>query len=100
MIEMAIKNKLYKNVIKVFASNFLLIASGIIMGFLLPKLLGVTDYGYYKIFNLYTTYVVFFDLGIANGVYLEFGGIERNNIEKERFRFYFKILVFLQTVCL
>lgn len=100
MAQMMAENKLFKDVIEVFVSNFLLIVSGIITGFLLPNLLGVTDYGYYKIFNLYTTYVVFFDLGIANGVYLEFGGIGKESIPKERFRFYFRILVILQAMCL
>ena len=33
-------------------------------------------------------------------MYLEFGGIGKESIPKERFRFYFRILVILQTMCL
>jgi len=53
--------KFIKNVLKIAISNIFIILSGVVSGFFLPKLLGVTDYGFYKIFNLYITYGVFFE---------------------------------------
>ena len=44
--------KFIKNVLKIAISNIFIILSGVVSGFFLPKLLGVTDYGFYKIFNL------------------------------------------------
>lgn len=62
-----IDKKFERNVFKMFISNILIVLSGVISGFILPNILGVTGYGYYKIFNLYTTYIVFCDLGLAMG---------------------------------
>lgn len=90
------EKKLYKNIINVALSNMLLVIAGIVSSFILPKVLGVTDYGYYKIFNLYTTYIVFFDIGIANGVYLKYGGYTFEELPLERMRKYFRILLYLQ----
>lgn len=85
-----------KNVFNVFMSNITIIFSGVVNGLLLPKLLGVTDYGFYKIFNLYITYVVFFDFGITNGVYLLYGGYRIIDLPKERFRLFFRVLLIIQ----
>ena len=75
--------KFIKNVLKIAISNIFIILSGVVSGFFLPKLLGVTDYGFYKIFNLYITYGVFFDLGISNGIYLLYGDINEQNYPKK-----------------
>lgn len=95
---MVMKNSLYRNIISVTLSNILLVIAGVVSSFVLPKVLGVTDYGYYKIFNLYTTYIVFFDIGIANGVYLKYGGYSLEELPKKNMRKYFQILVILQII--
>lgn len=87
-----------KNVLKIAMSNMFIILSGVVSGFFLPKLLGVTDYGFYKVFNLYITYGVFFDLGISNGIYLLYGGYKRAELPKETFRFYFSLFLKIQVV--
>lgn len=61
------------NIMRVLASNAISIVVGIAVGFLLPKLLTVTDYGYYKAFNLYGSYIGLFTLGVIDGIVLEFG---------------------------
>lgn len=91
-------NELKNNILKILCGNIMIIVSGIVVSFLLPKILGVTDYGYYKIFNLYTTYVVFFDLGITNGVYLVFGGNKLEELPTRRMRLYFRVLFVIQCV--
>ncbi len=91
-----IDKKFERNVFKMFISNILIVLSGVISGFILPNILGVTGYGYYKIFNLYTTYIVFCDLGLANGIYLLFGGYSFDTLPKEKFRLYFKVLCIIQ----
>ena len=90
--------KFIKNVLKIAISNIFIILSGVVSGFFLPKLLGVTDYGFYKIFNLYITYGVFFDLGISNGIYLLYGGYKRAELPKETFRFYFSFFLKIQII--
>ncbi len=90
--------KFIKNVLKIAISNIFIILSGVVSGFFLPKLLGLTDYGFYKIFNLYITYGVFFDLGISNGIYLLYGGYKRAELPKETFRFYFSFFLKIQII--
>ena len=56
--------KTISDIIKVSLSNFLKLLAGILTGFLLPKILNITDYGYYKTFTLYISYVGIFHFGL------------------------------------
>ena len=59
------------DVFKVSASNVVKLLAGALVAFVLPKLIGVSDYGYFKTFTLYATYVGLFHLGICDGIYLK-----------------------------
>lgn len=87
-----------KNTINVAISNLVIVLSGVVTGLILPKILGVTNYGLYKIFNLYTTYVIFFDVGISNGIYLYFGGYRSDELPKEKMRMVFKVFAFINVI--
>lgn len=52
------------------------------MSLLVPKVLGVTTYGYWQLFVFYTSYSGFFLLGLNDGVYLVEGGNRRDEIDK------------------
>lgn len=54
----------------------------IVATLLLPKVLGIGEYGYYQLFIFYGTYVGLFHLGLNDGVYLVNGGIRRDQIDK------------------
>lgn len=88
--------KIFKDILKVSFSNFVKLFSGILVGFLLPKIIGVSDYGYYKTFTLYASYVGLFGLGIIDGIYLKYGGKAYNELNREKFRLYSKIIIFIQ----
>ena len=49
---------------------------------LVPKVLGVEEYGYWQLFIFYSTYVGFCHLGLNDGVYLVHGGERRDEIDK------------------
>lgn len=49
---------------------------------LVPKVLGVEEYGYWQLFIFYTSYVTFTQFGLNDGVYLEHGGETRKEIDK------------------
>ncbi len=83
------KNTL-KNIITVAFSNCITIISGVIVGFLVPKMLSVTDYGLYKTFTLYATYLGFFSLGIIDGIVLDFGGKDYDQLQRTLFRNFFR----------
>ena len=78
-----------KNIALVAASNSTSILAGIFIGFLIPKILTVTDYGMYKTFTLYMTYVGFFSLGIIDGIVLKYGGVDYQDLDRKDFRAYF-----------
>ena len=84
------------NITKVLVSNLLKLFAGILVGFLLPKIIGVTDYGYYKTFTLYATYVGLFHFGFIDGIYLKYGGKNIDELNKGTFRFYSVILFSLE----
>ena len=90
--------KTVKNIIFIAISNILKLISSILIGFVIPKILGVTDYGYYKIFMLYMTYVGLFHFGFIDGIYLKYGGVNYDELNKIKFRSYFRFLLYLELV--
>jgi O-antigen/teichoic acid export membrane protein len=52
------------------------------MSLIVPKVLGVSQFGYWQLFIFYTSYVGLFHLGLNDGVYLINGGKIRNAIDK------------------
>ncbi len=88
-----------KDILKIVISNLCVILSGVLTSFVLPKMIGVEDYGNYKIFSLYCTYVDLLQLGIMDGIYLYYGGKNYDELDKSKFRFYTKFfLVFQATI--
>ncbi|WP_451917476.1 oligosaccharide flippase family protein [Adlercreutzia rubneri] len=86
-----------KDILKVSASNVVKLLAGLLVAFVLPKIIGVADYGYYKTFTLYATYVGLFHLGICDGIYLKYGGKCYDDLEKSKFRFYSKAFFVIET---
>lgn len=86
------------SIIKVAISNIFILLSGVLTGFVIPKIMGITDYGYYKTFTLYITYSYLFRFGIVEGIYLLYGGKNYADLEKKKFRTYTKILMSLELV--
>lgn len=86
------------NVLKVSASNVLKMLAGVLVGFLLPKVIGLTDYGYYKVFTLYATYVGLFHFGFSDGIFLKYGGKNYDDLERPSFRLFTTFLISLEFV--
>lgn len=94
-----VHSKTLKDLFKVFFSNLCTLASGILVGFFLPKILGdPAAYGHYKTFTLYATYVGLFHFGIEDGIYLAYGGKDYDQLNKTYFRFYSRFLIFLEFI--
>lgn len=90
--------KIGKNIIKVAVSNLFTILAGVLVGFVIPKMMGTTDYGYYKIFTLYLIYVGLFHFGFVDGIYLVFGGKNYDELDKKKFRTYSKFFLIFQSI--
>ena len=77
---------MFKNVIYVMFSNVITLLSSVFIGLIIPKLMGVDDYGYYKMFILYGTYTALLHFGFNDGMLIRYGGKDFKAINKKEFR--------------
>ena len=85
-----------KNIVIVLISNIISMLSGILIGFIIPKIMGVTEYGYYKTFTLYSTYIGILHFGFLDGIYLKFAGKQYEELYKEKFKTYTQFLFIME----
>ena len=90
------RHKTIKSIVKVAISNIISLLSGVFVGFVLPRIIGVTDYGYYKTFSLYISYIGMLHFGIEDGIYLFYGGKDFSELDEGKFRFYSLFLIILE----
>ena len=75
-----------KDILVVEAGNLFVLLSSVMVGLVVPKLMGVVGYGYYQIFTLYMTYTALLHAGFIDGVLLVHGGESYEGIDRKRFR--------------
>ncbi len=84
------KSKTLSSIVFVTISNVSTIISGLFVGFLLPKIISLDGYGFYKTFTLYASYIGLFTLGLHDGIILEYGGTNYEDFDKKKFRSLFR----------
>ena len=89
-------NKIFKNIIIVAISNIIKLFSGVLIGFIIPKIMGENNYGYYKTYTLYLDYVGLFSLGFVDGIYLLYAGKKYDSFIRISFRTYSKFYFLFQ----
>ena len=90
------QKKFVKNITIVLISNIISMLSGILIGFIIPKIMGVTEYGYYKTFTLYSSYIGILHFGFIDGIYLKFAGKKYEDLDKSKFRTYTRFLFIME----
>lgn len=95
--EMRIKG-FFKDVVTVSLGNFMYLLTNILIGFLLPMIMGVRDYGYYKLYTMYLSYTGLLHFGFVDGILLRYGGYDYSDIDKQRMRLYSKLFIVLEIV--
>lgn len=90
----------------VFVKNFsyslsanitaLLISTLIVL--IVPKLIGVQDYGYLQLYLFYASFVGFFQFGWNDGIYLRYGGMAYNTLDKKLLFSQFWMLTISQVI--
>lgn len=94
---MSIKN----NIMRVFSANFLVMISGILIGFIVPAVLSIEAYSYVKTYALYISYIGFLHFGFTDGMYIKYGGRNINEIDQAEYKAehtIFTILEILMTI--
>lgn len=87
-----------KNFSYTFSANALSFLISAVLIFLVPKRLGVEQYGFWQFYTLCTSYVGFFHLGWCDGVYLRYGGKDYDELEKPVFVTQFWYLTFFEWI--
>ena len=74
-----------KNISYSFSVNLLSALISAMMILLLPKVMSAEDYGAWQLYLFFLSYVGFFHFGWIDGIYLRYGGIEYNALNKRTF---------------
>lgn len=81
------KNKSFvRNLFVVVFSRIISLTSSVAVGFILPKILSITDYGFYKVFTLYAVYTALLHFGFVDGVLLKLSGKEYEELDSQKMR--------------
>lgn len=93
-------NKVLKTLLTNFSytltSNLVTLIISVLMVLILPKLIGLNDYGYWQLYLFYISYLGFFNIGWVEGIYLRYGGAEFHQLNKSKFAgqfFFFTIYI-------
>ncbi|HHX11286.1 MAG TPA: hypothetical protein GX731_00560 [Clostridiales bacterium] len=70
----------------------------IIISLVVPKLLGVKEYGYWQLYTFYVSYIGFFHFGWADGLYLRYGGAYYEELDKPLMHSQYWLLSFLEII--
>ena len=69
-------------------SRMVSLTASVLTGFLLPKILSVSDYGFYKVFTLYAVYTALLHFGFVDGILLKIAGKDYKELELPKMRTY------------
>ncbi len=95
-------NKKTKAIIRNFSyslsSNIISLLISTLVVLIVPKLIGVTEYGYWQLYLFYSSYVGFLHLGWVSGLYLKIGGEKYQELDKKNIAEQFRALIILQVI--
>lgn len=87
-----------KNVSIAFAAQGVSMLASLVVSLLVPKVLGVVEFGYWQLFLFYSGYVGFFHFGLNDGVYLVNGGLTRDEVNRRSINSQFVVGILYQSV--
>lgn len=88
----------FRNFSYAIISNIVSLTVSTLAIFIIPKLIGVEEYGYWQLYIFYALYVGFFHFGWNDGIYLRYGGESYKNLDKGLFFSQFYSLFFFQSI--
>lgn len=94
---------LKKDLFKVFGSNVITLAVGIVSGLVIPSFLSLDQYAYFKTFTLYLGYIGILHFGLADGLFIKYGGSYEDEVDKALLKgehHFFLVFQFIITILL
>jgi O-antigen/teichoic acid export membrane protein len=70
----------------------------IVTVFILPRAMGITQFGYWQVYLFYVGYVVLFCFGFGDGLYLRYGNYDYNQLPFEKIRSAMRIFSVVITI--
>lgn len=87
--------KFVTNTMYTFSANFVSFTVNALIILIIPKMIGISEYGYYQMYILLSTYTSYFHFGWCDGIYLRYVGKKYEELDKEMLASQFKGIVFL-----
>lgn len=75
--------KLFKDILSVALSNIAGYGTSFVLGFILPAILSVAEYGYYREFTTFLSFAYIFNLGFNDGIYIKYGGADADEVDQQ-----------------
>lgn len=85
-----------KNLSYSLSSNLISLIISTLVILIVPKIIGVIEYGYWQLYLFYASYVGFFHFGWVDGIYLRYAGKEYDELDKNLLFSQFWMLFILQ----
>nr|WP_051932647.1 oligosaccharide flippase family protein [Carnobacterium inhibens] len=85
-----------KNFSYTIISNLISLIISTLVVLIIPKILGIEEYGYWQLYIFYSSYVGFLHLGWSDGIYLRYGGENYNALDKKTFSSQFYLMICFQ----
>ena len=86
-------SELRRNLRYAIGAEGLQLFQSILMALIIPKLLGVEQFGFWQLFIFYTSYGGFFHLGLLDGIYLKIGGKKKEEVNFSSIASQLKVLI-------
>ena len=91
-------SNLKKNIFFAFGSQGLQLLRSILVSLLIPKTLGIEEFGFWQLFIFYTQYSGFLHLGLLDGIYLREGGKHYKELDFRSLGAQFRIFLIWQFI--
>lgn len=90
--------ELFRNFSYTIISNFISLAISTLAVLIVPKFIGIDQYGYWQLYIFYTTYVGALHFGWLDGIYLRYGGYRYDKLDKSSLYSQFIQFLLMQTI--
>jgi O-antigen/teichoic acid export membrane protein len=89
---------IFKKILFAISANLTSLLLSAILSLIVPKLLGVAEYGYWQLYLLYVMYTGFLSFGWPEGIYLRYGGKEYEEVDKELMHSQYLLMISLEVL--
>lgn len=95
--EVGLMKNFIKNFVYAFGAQCISMLASLTVTFIVPSLIGVTEFAYWQLFLTYVTYVNISRLGLMDGLYLRLGGKKYEELDYDLLSLERRVFIMFQT---